>query len=65
MFGYASSSAAATQLMAFSSPQQTELAGSGMPGLSGMPAGTLSRASGVIPRYGVRLTVMTRPLAGG
>jgi PPE-repeat protein len=39
--------------------------GSGMPGVPGMPAGTISRASGVIPRYGVRLTVMTRPLAGG
>jgi PPE-repeat protein len=48
-------------------PGTDELAesGSGMPGVPGMPAGTLSRASGVIPRYGVRLTVMTRPLAGG
>jgi PPE-repeat protein len=39
--------------------------GSGMPGVPGMPAGAISRASGVIPRYGIRLTVMTRPLAGG
>jgi PPE-repeat protein len=46
-------------------PGTDELAGSGMPGVPGMPAGTLSRASGVIPRYGVRLTVMPRPPAGG
>jgi PPE-repeat protein len=48
-------------------PGTDELAesGSGMPGVPGMPAGTVSRASGVIPRYGIRLTVMTRPLAGG
>ncbi|SPM28281.1 PPE family protein [Mycobacterium terramassiliense] len=42
-----------------------ELAGSGYPGVPGMPAGTLARASGVLPRYGTRLTVMTRPPAGG
>ena len=48
-------------------PGTDELAesGSGMPGVPGMPAGAISRASGVIPRYGIRLTVMTRPLAGG
>jgi PPE-repeat protein len=48
-------------------PGTDELAesGSGMPGVPGMPAGTLSRASGVLPRYGVRLTVMPRPPAGG
>ena len=45
----------------------TELAGSrtGIPGIPGMPAGTVSRASGVVPRYGVRLTVMARPPAAG
>lgn len=42
-----------------------ELAGSGYPGVPGMPAGTMARASGVLPRYGTRLTVMTRPPAGG
>lgn len=42
-----------------------EAAGSGYPGVPGMPAGTAARASGVLPRYGTRLTVMTRPPAGG
>jgi PPE-repeat protein len=46
-------------------PGTEELAGSGYPGVPGMPAGTLARASGVLPRYGTRLTVMTRPPAGG
>jgi hypothetical protein len=40
-------------------------AGAGVPGMPGMAAGAVQRPSGVIPRYGVRLTVMTRPLAGG
>ena len=42
-----------------------EAAGSGMPGVPGTPAPTLARASGVLPRYGVRLTVMPRPPAAG
>ncbi|OBI91468.1 PPE family protein [Mycobacterium sp. 1245805.9] len=46
-------------------PGTDELVGSGYPGVPGMPAGTLARASGVLPRYGTRLTVMTRPPAGG
>ena len=46
-------------------PGTDELAGSGYPGVPGMPAGTVARASGVLPRYGSRLTVMTRPPAGG
>jgi hypothetical protein len=46
-------------------PGTDELAGSGYPGVPGMPAGTLARASGVLPRYGTRLNVMTRPPAGG
>ncbi len=46
-------------------PGTDELAGSGYPGVPGMPAGTMARASGVLPRYGTRLTVMTRPPAGG
>jgi len=37
----------------------------GEPGVPGMPFGAMQRASGVIPRYGARLTVMSRPLAGG
>ena len=46
-------------------PGTGEAAGSGMPGVPGMRAGTVARASGVIPRYGVRLTVMPRPPAAG
>jgi PPE-repeat protein len=46
-------------------PGTEEAVGSGMPGVPGMPAGTLARASGVVPRYGVRLTVMPRPPAAG
>jgi len=45
-----------------------ELAGSGsrgMPGMPGVPVGTGSRATGVVPRYGARLTVMARPPAAG
>ncbi|ORU97663.1 hypothetical protein AWB93_16935 [Mycobacterium bohemicum] len=46
-------------------PGTEEPAGSGYPGVPGMPAGTMTRASGVLPRYGTRLNVMTRPPAGG
>ncbi|ORV91202.1 hypothetical protein AWC11_11395 [Mycobacterium interjectum] len=46
-------------------PGTEEAVGAGMPGVPGMPAGTLTRASGVIPRYGTRLTVMPRPPAAG
>jgi PPE-repeat protein len=46
-------------------PGTVELAGSGMPGIPGMPGGTVSRPTGVVPRYGARLTVMSRTLAGG
>jgi PPE-repeat protein len=42
-----------------------DAAGSGMPGVPGMPAPTVARASGVLPRYGVRLTVMAHPPAAG
>ena len=42
-----------------------EAAGSGMPGVPGMPAPTVARASGVLPRYGVRLMVMAHPPAAG
>jgi PPE-repeat protein len=44
-------------------PGTEEAVGAGIPGVPGMPAGT--RASGVIPRYGNRLTVMPRPPAAG
>lgn len=37
----------------------------GMPGVPGLPIGNVSRASGVVPRYGVRITVMARPPAAG
>ncbi|AGZ52744.1 PPE family protein [Mycobacterium kansasii] len=43
----------------------TEVPDHGLPGVPGMPAGTLKRASSVVPRYGVRLTVMSRPPAAG
>ncbi|CCK61255.1 PPE family protein [Mycobacterium canetti] len=43
----------------------TDVAEHGTPGLPGVPAGTDKRASGVIPRYGIRLTVMSRPPAAG
>ena len=48
-------------------PGTGELAGSGsgMAGIPGMPGMTVSRATGVIPRYGARLTVMARPPAAG
>jgi PPE-repeat protein len=46
-------------------PGTDEAVGSGMPGVPGMPAGTHARAFGVVPRYGVRLTVMPRPPAAG
>jgi hypothetical protein len=42
-----------------------DAAGSGVPGVPGMPAPTVARASGVLPRYGVRLTVMAHPPAAG
>jgi PPE-repeat protein len=46
-------------------PGTEEAVGAGVPGVPGMPAGTLARASGVVPRYGMRLTVMPRPPAAG
>lgn len=42
----------------------TEAVG-GAPGIPGVPAGTVARASMVAPRYGNRLTVMPRPPAAG
>jgi PPE-repeat protein len=39
--------------------------GSGSPGIPGLPGGTVRRAPLVVPRYGVRITVMTRPPAAG
>lgn len=38
---------------------------SGMPGIPGVPDGTGSRATLVVPRYGARPTVMSRPPAAG
>ncbi|WP_280177736.1 PPE family protein, SVP subgroup [Mycobacterium attenuatum] len=35
-----------------------------MPGPPGMRSATTGRA-GVVPRYGLRMTVMSRPLSGG
>lgn len=35
------------------------------PGIPGLPGGTVRRAALVIPRYGRRITVMTRPPAAG
>ena len=39
--------------------------GAGMPGYPGLPGGTASRTTVVVPRYGARLTVMSRPPAAG
>ncbi len=39
--------------------------GSGMLGVPGMPVGTVSRPTIVIPRYGQRIKVLTRPPAAG
>lgn len=39
--------------------------GSATPGIPGIPGGRISRAALVVPRYGVRITVMTRPPAAG
>ncbi|OBH78269.1 hypothetical protein A5682_20875 [Mycobacterium mantenii] len=39
--------------------------GSGTPGIPGIPGGTVRRATLVVPRYGRRITVMTRPPAAG
>lgn len=60
---------AVTTVRAFDATPMTTLPGgdapaAGVPGLPGMPASGAGRA-GVVPRYGVRLTVMTRPLSGG
>jgi PPE-repeat protein len=48
-------------------PETGELArsGSAVPGIPGIPGGTISRATGAVPRYGARLTVMPRPPAAG
>lgn len=43
----------------------TEAPDHGVPGVPGMPAGALKRTSSLVPRYGVRLTVMSRPPAAG
>ncbi|ORV66866.1 PPE family protein [Mycobacterium gastri] len=43
----------------------TEEGGAGAPGVPGMAVPAPSRASGVLPRYGVRLTVMAHPPAAG
>jgi hypothetical protein len=42
-----------------------DAAGSGIPGAPGFAAPALPRGSGVLPRYGVRLTVMAHPPAAG
>jgi PPE-repeat protein len=46
-------------------PGTGEAVGSGYAGIPGIPGGRVSRATGVIPRYGVRITVMPRPPAAG
>lgn len=42
----------------------SDAAPAAMPGLPGMPSAATGRA-GVVPRYGLRMTVMSRPLSGG
>ncbi|MES3638635.1 hypothetical protein Q9Q76_16205 [Mycobacterium intracellulare] len=47
-------------------PATEELARTGpAAGVPGIPGGTVRRAPLVVPRYGVRITVMTRPPAAG
>ncbi|GJN98949.1 PPE family protein [Mycobacterium marinum] len=46
-------------------PGTEEAAAAGSPGFPGMVAPPATRASGVLPRYGVRLTVMAHPPAAG
>jgi PPE-repeat protein len=48
-------------------PATGESAGSGsaVPGIPGIPVGTVSRPTIVVPRYGVRILVMSRPPAAG
>lgn len=43
----------------------TDIAEPGMAGVPGMAVGQAPRPSGVLPRYGVRLTVMAHPPAAG
>lgn len=43
----------------------TEVADAAMPGVPGMPMEGSKRATSVVPRYGVRLTVMPRPPSAG
>lgn len=42
----------------------SDAAPAAMPGLPGMPSAATGRA-GVVPRYGLKMTVMSRPLCGG
>jgi PPE-repeat protein len=52
-------------LSSFPGAGEPALSGSGVPGIPGMPGLKVSRPTGVIPRYGVNLTVMSRPPAAG
>ncbi|EPQ73178.1 PPE family protein [Mycobacterium marinum MB2] len=60
-----SGSASALSVSGLTTIPGTEVAEQGAPGMPGMPVGTGKRATSVIPRYGVRLTVMARPPAAG
>lgn len=53
-----------TPLATLPTSEAGEAVGSGMPGMLGMPMTGTGRG-GVVPRYGARLTVMSRPLSGG
>lgn len=46
-------------------PGTEEAAASGYPGYPGMPGAAVSKGSALGPKYGMRPTVMSRPLAGG
>jgi PPE-repeat protein len=46
-------------------PGTEEVAASGYPGYPGIPAGAAAKGAVPAPRYGARLTVMSRPLVGG
>jgi PPE-repeat protein len=65
--GWAAPSSSPVSALSAGGVSTAELTGSGstVPGAPGMPEWTASRATGVIPRYGVRITVMARPPAAG
>lgn len=65
--GWASSTAGSVSKLSpvLSGTEALGRTGSGLPGLPGIPGMKVSRAAMVVPRYGVRITVMSRSPAAG